>query len=81
MWSKLAIHIIMDKLDKIVADFLSEKFDEWKAYLTKEEQAAFVLTYFKGYSIVQVANKIYYSESSVKRFLKSARKKINKHLP
>lgn len=71
----------MDKLDKIIADFLSERFDEWKVYLTKEEQAVFILVYFKGYSIVQAANKIYYSESSVKRFLKSARNKINKHLP
>ena len=36
----------MDKLDKIIGTFLSNKFDEWKPYLTKEEQAVFILYYF-----------------------------------
>lgn len=71
----------MDKLEKIIAAFLSEKFKDWKEHLTTEEQAVFILYYFKGYSIVKTANEIHYSESSVKRYLKSARKKINKLLP
>lgn len=71
----------MDKLEKLIADFLSPKFEEWKPYLTKEEQAVFILTYFKGYTRVKSAIEIGYSEVQVKRILKSARKKINKLLP
>lgn len=71
----------MEKLDKLIADLLSPKFEEWKSYLTKEEQAVFGLTYFKGYSRVKTAMEIGYSEVQVKRILKSARKKINKLLP
>lgn len=71
----------MTKLDKLIADLLSPKFEEWKPYLTKEEQAVFGLVYFKDYSIIQVANEIHYSDRQTKRILKSARKKINKLLP
>lgn len=71
----------MDKIDKIIADFLSVKFEEWKPYLNKNEQAVFILYYFKGYKIFQIAMEINYSEIQVKRILKSARKKINKLLP
>jgi RNA polymerase sigma factor (sigma-70 family) len=71
----------MDKLEKIVANFLSSKFDEWKPYLNTNEQAVFILYYFKGYKIFQIAMEINYSEIQVKRILKSARKKINKLLP
>lgn len=45
----------MDKLEKIIAEFLSEKFNEWKEYLTTKEQAVFALFYFKGYSIIKIA--------------------------
>ena len=71
----------MDKIDKIIAEILSDKFEEWKPYLNKNEQAVFILYYFKGYKIFQIAMEINYSERQVKRILKSARKKINKHLP
>lgn len=71
----------VDKIDMIISEILSEKFEEWKPFLTRIEQAVFALKYFKHYSIVKISNEIYYSESSVKRALKSARKKINKHLP
>lgn len=71
----------MDKIEQIVANFLSSKFDEWKPYLTETEQAVFILYYFKGYKIFQIAMEINYSEIQVKRILKSARKKINKLLP
>lgn len=71
----------MDKIDKIIADFLSVKFEEWKPYLNKNEQAVFILYYFKGYKIFQIAMEINYSEIQIKRILKSARKKINKLLP
>ena len=71
----------MDKIQEIVADFLSVKFDEWKPYLTENEQAVFILHYFKGKKIYQIAMEINYSEVQVKRILKSARKKIYKLLP
>lgn len=71
----------MDKIEKLIAEFLSAKFDEWKPYLNKYEQATFILYYFKGYKIFQIAMEINYSETQVKRLLKSARKKINKLLP
>ena len=71
----------MDKIEKIVAEFLSEKFKEWKDYLTPDEQAVFILFYFKGYSLVKIVEETHYSESTVCRYLKSARKKINKLLP
>lgn len=71
----------MDKIEAIIADFLSTKFEEWKPYLNANEQAVFILYYFKGYKIFQIAMEINYSEVQVKRILKSARKKINKLLP
>jgi RNA polymerase sigma factor (sigma-70 family) len=71
----------MDKLEQIVANFLSSKFDEWKPYLNTDEQAVFILYYFKGYKTFQIAMEINYSERQIFRILKSARKKINKLLP
>ena len=71
----------MEKLEQIVANFLSSKFDEWKPYLNTDEQAVFILYYFKGYKIFQIAMEINYSERQIFRILKSARKKINKLLP
>ena len=71
----------MDKIEQIVANFLSVKFEDWKPYLTQNEQAVFILHYFKGKKIYQIAMEINYSEVQVKRILKSARKKIYKLLP
>lgn len=71
----------MDKIQEIVANFLSVKFEDWKPYLNKNEQAVFILHYFKGKKIYQIAMEINYSEVQVKRILKSARKKIYKLLP
>lgn len=71
----------MDKLEQIIANFLSSKFDEWKPYLNTDEQAVFILYYFKGYKTFQIAMEINYSERQIFRILKSARKKINKLLP
>lgn len=71
----------MDKLEQIVANFLSSKFEEWKPYLNTDEQAVFILYYFKGYKTFQIAMEINYSERQIFRILKSARKKINKLLP
>ena len=71
----------MDKFDKIIGMFLSSKFDEWKPYLTKEEQTVFILYYFKGYSIYEISSELNYCDRQIYRWLKSARKKINKLLP
>lgn len=71
----------MDKIDKLVSDFLSTKFDEWKPYMTTAEQDVFALYYFKGYTIYQIAPEVGYCERHVKRLLKSARRKIYKLLP
>lgn len=71
----------MDKLEKIIANFLSSKFDEWKPYLNTNEQAVFILYYFKGYKIFQIAMELNYCEKQVSRILKSAKRKINKLLP
>ena len=72
----------MDKLDKIIANVLSERFNnDWKQYLTKEEQVVFILKYFKGLSTLQISFEIPYSQRQIQRILKRARKKINKTLP
>ena len=71
----------MDKIEQIVANFLSIRFEDWKPYLTQNEQAVFILHYFKGKKLYQIAMEINYSEVQVKRILKSARKKIYKLLP
>lgn len=71
----------MDKIQEIVANFLSVKFEDWKPYLTENEQAVFILHYFKGKKLYQIAMEINYSERQIFRILKSARKKINKLLP
>lgn len=71
----------MDKIDKIVADFLSQKFDEWKPYLNKEEQAVFILYYFKGWSTTKISIELNYSVRQIRRIRNRAMKKINKLLP
>ncbi len=71
----------MDKLEKLISDFLSTKFDEWKPYMTTTEQSVFALYYFKRFTIFQISQEVNYSEPQVKRILKSARKKIYKLLP
>lgn len=70
----------MDKLQKLVSSFLSEKFEGWKPYLTKNENYAFELFYIKKYSIVRIAQEMDYSDRQISRLLKSARDKINKRL-
>lgn len=71
----------MDKLDKIIANFLSERFEDWKPHLSKEEQAVFILKAFKGCNDIQVGFEIGYSDRQVRRIYKSARRKINKLIP
>lgn len=71
----------MDKIQEIVADFLSVKFEDWKPYLNENEQAVFILHYFKGKKIEQICVEINFSERQVYRILKSARKKIYRLLP
>lgn len=71
----------MDKIDKLISELLSPKFEEWKPHLTKEEQAVFGLTYFKDFSQIQIAMELNYSDRQVRRILKSAKRKINKILP
>ena len=72
----------MDKIQEIVADFLSVKFEkEWKPYLTITEQAIFIEHCFKGKKLFEIAVELNYSERQVKRLLKSARKKIYRLLP
>lgn len=73
----------MDKLELIIENynFHSEKFKEWQSFLTKEEQVVIILKQFYKYDINKICNEILYSESNVKRFLKSAKKKIKKILP
>lgn len=71
----------MDKLNKLISDFLSTKFDEWKQYMSSTEQDVFALYYFKGYSIIQISHELNYCYRQVKRILKSARKKVYKLLP
>jgi len=71
----------LDKLEKLVSDFLSVKFEEWKQYMTSSEQSIFALYYFKGYTIAQISIEVGYCERHVKRLLKSARKKVYKLIP
>ena len=71
----------MDKIDKLVSDFLSTKFEEWRPYLTSAEQDVFKLFYFYGETISRISIEVGYCERHVKRLLKSARKKIYKLLP
>ena len=71
----------MDKIQEIVANFLSERFEDLKPYLTETEQAVFILHYFKGKKIEQICVEINFSERQVYRILKSARKKNYKLLP
>lgn len=60
---------------------LTDLFESWLPYLTVNEEAVIILYYFKDKKIYQIAMEINYSETQVKRILKSARKKIKKLLP
>lgn len=71
----------MDKLQKLVSEFLSDKFKEWKPYLDQNESRAFELYYIKKYSIVKIAQEMNYSSREINRILKSAREKVIKHIP
>lgn len=71
----------MDKLNKLISDFLSTKFDEWKPFLNENEQIVFGLFYFKGMTTYQIAMEMHYCERNVQKILAKARKKIYKLLP
>lgn len=71
----------MNKIERIVAEFLSEKFKEWKDYLTSDEQTVFILFYFKCYPLAKISEETHYSTRTIQRLLRSARKKIAKLLP
>lgn len=70
-----------DKIDKIIAEVLSEKFEEWKPFLDKVEQVVIILRLFKKYPVVKICREIYYSEKAVKHYLKTAKRKIKKLIP
>lgn len=70
----------MDKLNKLISDFLSTKFEEWKLFLTESESKVFDLFYIKCHSIVRIAQEMDYSDRQVNRLLKSAREKVGKHI-
>lgn len=71
----------MDKLQKLISDFLSVKFKDWKQFLDKREVQAFELRHIKRYSIVRVAQEMNYSSREINRILKSAKEKVIKYLP
>lgn len=71
----------MDKLQKLISDFLSVKFKDWKQYLDKRESRAFELRHIKRYSIIRIAQEMNYSSREINRILKSAREKVIKHIP
>lgn len=71
----------MDKLEKLVSDFLSTKFNEWKPYLSDDEQKVFVAHYFKGMSTLQISFEMNYSQRNIQKILRKAKRKIYKILP
>lgn len=72
----------MDKFElEAIWNFSAPRFQAWKEFLSPQEQAVFTLYYHDGFSIIQISQYIHYSETHVKRILKSARKKIYKHCP
>lgn len=71
----------MDKLQKLVSDLLSEKFTEWKPYLTDDEQKVFVAYYFKGMSTLKISMEMNYTQRNIQKILSKAKKKIYKLLP
>lgn len=72
----------MDKFDKkIIEEYSSPRFQYWKEFLNPNEIAVFALYYFEDMDILQISLHLSYSESQIKRILKSARKKIYKRLP
>lgn len=54
----------MDKLNKLISDFLSTKFEEWKPYLTDNESCVFWLFYIKNHSIVHIAQEMDYYDDT-----------------
>lgn len=71
----------MDKLNKLISDFLSTKFEEWKPYLTEEEQKVFVAYYLKDMSTLQISFEMNYSQRNIQKILTRTKKKIYKLLP
>lgn len=72
----------MDKLEKYIADILSPKFEnEWKPYLTEEEQKVFKAFYFKGMTTLQISFELNYTQRNIQKILKKAKKKIYRLLP
>lgn len=71
----------MDKLNKLISDFLSTKFDEWKPYLTEDEQKVFAAYYFKDMSTLQISFEMNYSQRNIQKILNKAKRKIYKVLP
>ncbi|MDE6966868.1 MAG: hypothetical protein K2O94_07825 [Clostridiales bacterium] len=71
----------MDKLEKLVSDFLSTKFNEWKPYLSDDEQKVFGAYYFKGMSTLQISFEMNYSQRNIQKILRKAKRKIYKILP
>lgn len=68
-------------IQKASINYITNLFEQWLPYLTVNEEAVIILYYFKNKKIYQVAMEINYSETQIKRILKSARRKINKLLP
>lgn len=71
----------MDKLNKLISDFLSEKFNEWKPYLTEEEQKVFEAYFLKNMSTLQISFEMNYSQRNIQKILIRAKKKIYNLLP
>lgn len=71
----------MTKFEKIIAEFLCDKFNkEWKGVLTSTEQQVFYFYYVERYSIIKISSAVHYSDRQVIRILNSARRKIEKIL-
>lgn len=71
----------MNKLQKLVSDLISERFEEWKPYLTTEEQQVFAAYYFKGMSTLKISIEMNYSQRNIQKILNKAKKKIYKLIP
>lgn len=71
----------MDKLNRLIADFLSIKFQEWKSYLSDDEQQVFIAYYFKGMTTLQISFEMNYTQRNIQKILNKAKKKIYRLLP
>lgn len=67
--------------NKVMKEYAKPRFEYWKQFLKPQEISVFTLYYFEKYSIVKISITLNYSEIQIKRILKSARKKIYKHIP